>query len=193
MLKENNLILKKDRGKEFFNVGNRISAQKVLCIDDTNKNHGVIPIQEALSLAKQKGLDLVEISKTSDKNVPICKIVEFSKFKYDQAKREKEAKKKQRLNSIKVKEIRFKPSTCENDLRIKAKQAQEFINDGHKVKVSILFKGRELSHQDIGKEKFNLFFNMIENAAIDGNLELSGKQITAVLFKHVQEKAAELG
>lgn len=183
--------MKKERSKEFFAVGYRISAQNVLCIDDSNKNHGVIPIQEALNLANQKGLDLVQIAKTSDKNVPICKIVDFSKFKYDQSKKEKEAKKKQRLNSIKIKEIKFKPSTCENDLKIKAKQAQEFINDGHKVKVSILFKGRELSYQQIGKEKFYLFFNMISNAAIDGNLELSGKQITATIFKQLQEKAVE--
>lgn len=175
----------KDNKQEQFNVGRRIRAEEVLCIEGGN-NYGVISLQSALDIARSSGLDLVQVS--SRGNVPVCKVLDFSKFKYDQSKKEKESKKKQRTNNSKTKEIKFRPATGENDLRIKAKQVQDFINEGYKVKISIVFKGRELSYKSIGEEKFDIFVSMLVNFMVESSPVLIGKQMTAVLVKQLPEK-----
>lgn len=173
--------------REKYFVNHFIRAKKVRCISD-NENYGVIQIDDALKLANDAGLDLVQISNGND-GIPTCKILNYSKFKYEQSKKEKLAKKKQRENTIKVKEIKFRPSTDDNDLKTKAKRAQEFLDDGNKLKVTIVFKGRELNYKEIAQETLNKFVNFLDGYEFENAPSLSGKFLTVILFKKVEKSA----
>lgn len=169
-------------------VGNQIRAHRVLCINHNNENCGVVPIYEALKMAEESGLDLVQIN--NDTKNPTCKILDYNKFRYDLSKKEKLAKKKQRESAIKVKEIKFRPTTDENDLQTKAKHAKEFLDDGNKVKVTIVFRGREMSYRDIGTDTLYKFFDMIEIAQFENEPSMSGRNLSAILCKKKEEKSA---
>jgi translation initiation factor IF-3 len=123
-----------------------IRVPEVRVIDDEGEQLGVLPIDEAIAIADEKGLDLVEVSPTA--KPPVCKIVDFGKFKYEQSKREKESKKKQHV--IHVKEVKFRPKTEEHDYQFKKRHAEEFLEKGDKVKFTVIFRGRELDHREMG-------------------------------------------
>lgn len=170
--------------EEKFFVNRNIRAYQVRCID-AEGNHQVIKTQEALELAEKQGLDLVQISKGKE-DIPTCKILDYSKFKYEQSKKEKLAKKKQRENAIKVKEIKFRPSTGENDLKTKAKHAQEFIDDGHKLKITIVFKGREMAYRDVASETLDTFIGFLSNAVYEAKPSISGRFMSAMIVKRAE-------
>lgn len=174
-MKNNNFAGRKSQ--RYF-VGRQIRAAKVLCIDNENINRGVIPIKDALQIAESNGLDLVQISDKDE--IPTCKILNYSKFKFDLSKKEKESRKKQRESIIKIKEIKFRPATDENDLKIKARQAREFLEEGHKVKITIMFKGRELAYKDVGLATFNKFLELVPAQSANPPL-LNGRQLTAII------------
>lgn len=163
--------------KTFIPVGYKIRAREVRCIDHNNNNLGIINIKEALELAKSVELDLIQISKDA---VPVCKILDYGKYKYDLSKRNKEASKRQRENSIKVKEIKFRPSTGLNDLKIKASQAEKFIKDNNKVKISILFKGREMAHKEVGFDKLNTFVELVSGMELITQPSMQGRMLSAM-------------
>lgn len=117
-----------------------------------------MPIKEAQAMANSKNLDLVQISPNA--NPPVCKIMDYGKFRYEQARKEKEAKKKQK--TIVVKEVRLRPGIEQNDLNTKANNAIKFLKKGDKVKVELRFRGRELGHKDIGKEVMLKFLDIIK-------------------------------
>lgn len=117
-------------------------------IDPNGQQVGVIPTVEALKKATKAGLDLVEISPKA--KPPVCKIMDFGKFKFEQAKRDQQAKKKQK--KVQLKEVKFRPNTEEADFQVKLRNLRKFIGQGNKVKVTIQFKGRELAHRDIGSD-----------------------------------------
>ncbi|NNM43022.1 MAG: translation initiation factor IF-3 [Chlamydiae bacterium] len=127
-------------------INREIRAPKVRVIDQDGKQVGVITIQEALSRAELAGLDLVEISPGAEP--PVCKIIDYGKFRYQLTKKEKESKKSQ--HQVKVKEIKLKPNTDENDVAIKTKHSREFLLKGNKVRVTCVFRGRELQHPEFG-------------------------------------------
>ena len=181
-------LYRDNRNREKYIVGRFIKAAQVLCIDNENQNRGILPIREALSLADSYGLDLVQISNSKD-NVPTCKIIDYSKYKYEVSKKEKLAKKKQRENTVKTKEIKFRPSTDENDLRTKAKQAQGFIDDGNKLKVTVMFRGREMAHKDIGRDTMDKFIGMLEGAVIDNPPSMIGRNFTVIVVKGARNVA----
>lgn len=158
-----------------------IRAQQVRVISDDSES-AVMSIKEALALANEKELDLVQIS-GSREEVPICKIIEYSKFKYELSKKEKLAKKKQRENTIKLKEIKFRPSTDSHDLETKARHAQEFIDDGHKLKVTIVFRGREMAYKDVGVATMDSFVNMLSSAVFESRPSMSGRILSAIVVK----------
>lgn len=116
--------------------------------------------KEALSIANSKSLDLVKIAPNAEP--PVCKIMDYGKYKYEAAKREKDAKKKQKV--IVVKELRFRPAIEENDLRTKAKMGAKFLSNGDKLKISVRFKGRELGHKEIGYDLINRFLEIIKDS-----------------------------
>jgi len=119
---------------------------EVRLIDSDGTQVGVVKIAEALSMAQAKGLDLVEISPQA--NPPVCKIINFSKFKYETEKKEKEARKKQKVSQLK--EVRIRPRIGEHDLEIKIKHARGFIERGDKVQLTAMFSGREMQHKELG-------------------------------------------
>ncbi len=128
-------------------INYQIRARQVRLVGDTGEQLGIMDTREALTMAQNKGLDLVEVA--PDGVPPVCRIMNYGKFKYSQRKREKEAAKKQRV--IKVKEIKIRPKIDEHDYQIKMRQAWEFLDHGDKVKVTLVFRGREMSHKDIGR------------------------------------------
>lgn len=167
--------------EEPYLINNKIEAKNVRCIDQENNNIGVISFTEALRIAQQAELDLVQIS--SNAGTPVCRVVDYSKFKYEKSKQEKIAKKKQRENIVKVKELKLRPSTSDNDIAIKAKQAVGFFAEGNKVKITIVFKGREMNHKDVGMNALNRFLKQVPEAQLESDPVQSGKILTAILNK----------
>lgn len=153
-LKQNNKF--KNNNISRVPVGKYIRSQKVRCIDKNNDNIGVINTVDALRLAEESGMELVQVSKGSD-DIPTCKILDYGKYKYDQSKKQKASAKKQRESLSKIKEIKLRPSTDINDLKIKSSKAEAFLSEGHKVKVTVVFRGRELSHKEVGFDTLNNF------------------------------------
>lgn len=169
--------------KFFIPYNDRINASKVRCIDADDTNIGLIDIDKALELAYSKELDLVQISDGGKEGIPVCKIINFGKFKFEFLKKQKETAKKQRESMIKVKEIKFRPSTDDNDLRVKANKVNEFISEGDKVKIGITFKGRELAHKEVAYETLTKFIGYVNNAQLVGDPVLMGRVLTVVLEK----------
>lgn len=135
-----------------YRVNRQIRAREVRLIDETGKQVGIVPLQEALRIAEDKGLDLVEIAPQA--KPPVCKIMDYGKFKYELKKKEREARKKQREHQIEVKDIRMKVRIEEHDLQVKLKHMREFLEDGDKVRVRIRFRGRENIHPELGEKLF---------------------------------------
>ena len=127
-------------------VNEMIRVREIRLIDDEGNQMGIVPTMEALRMAKDKGLDLVEVSPNA--NPPVCKILDFGKYRFEQEKKLRDSKKNQKV--LNLKEIRMQPKIGAGDLDTKAKHVQEFLDDGAKVKVTIRFRGRELAHTDLG-------------------------------------------
>ena len=142
----------------------QIRAPQVQTIDENGKNLGILDTSKAIELAKEKGLDLVEIS--SKTNPPICKIIDYGKYQYMQEKKERKQKVKQKR--VELKQIRIGFTTSSHDLGIKAKQIEKFLKDGHKVRVDMRLRGREKAHGDFARGKLDNFLTMI---SVDFRLE----------------------
>ena len=156
----------------------KITSQEVQVITSDGENLGIITINEAVSRAKQEGLDLIEIAPNA--KPPVCKIMDMGKYKYDQQKKANKAKKKQK--KIELKEIKLRPVTEVHDYTFKIKNAQKFISKGDKVKFTIKFKGRELQHTNLGNELMEKIKNDMQSI---GKVELQpkfeGKQMIMVI------------
>jgi len=159
-------------------ANNRINSLEVQVISSEGQNLGILSTKEALYLAEQEGLDLIEISPNA--NPPVCKIIDMGKYKYDLQKKASKAKKKQKI--INLKEIKLRPVTEIHDYNFKIKNAQRFLVKGDKVKFTVRFRGREMQHQHLGTELLNRVQDDIKKF---GKLELSpkmeGKQMTMVI------------
>ena len=159
-------------------VNDRIRAPEVLVIDENGEKRGVMPIEDALALAEEAGLDLVEVAPNA--NPPVCKILDYGKFKYQAQKRAAEARKKQK--TIEVKEIKMRPTIDTHDYEVKMRSLRKFISKGDKVKVSIRFRGREVSHADLGRA---LLERVLADAGDEVKVELQpkmeGRQMVMIL------------
>ena len=159
-------------------INEQIRDKEVRLIGEDGEQLGIMSAKEAYRMAQEAELDLVKIAPTA--KPPVCKIIDYGKFRYEQARKEKEAKKKQKV--IDVKEIRFSPNIDVNDLNTKANQARKFIKNGDKVKVSVRFRGRELAHTDSGKVILNNFAEKLSDVAvIDKPAKLEGKSMVMFL------------
>lgn len=166
-------------------VNREIRALKVRVIGKTGEQVGVLSLHEALSMAEAEGLDLVEIS--SGSVPPVCKIINFGKFRYDQTKREKEGKKAQ--HQVKIKEIKFKPNTDDNDLETKINHARDFLSKGNKVKVTCTFRGREMAHPEIGDRLMQRFCAALEDVSVvEAPSKMMGRMLLAVLAPGTKKK-----
>ena len=160
-----------------LNINYNIKAKHVRFIDVNGKMVGVVPLKDALSAAQELDLDLVEINPNS--NPPVCKAIDYSKYKYIQSKKAYEAKKRQK--NIRIKEIKLRPNIDVHDYNIKLRNVTNFIQDGDKVKVSIRFRGREILHQDIGRALLKrLGDDLMSIAKPESEIKQEGKQLVIV-------------
>ncbi len=151
---------------------------QVRLIDEKGNQVGIVATQEALQMARERGLDLMEISPNAQP--PVCKICDYGKFKYEKKKKEHEAKKKQTV--IKVKEIQLRPQTEEHDLEYKFKNVRTFLEEGDKAKITIMFRGREITYVDQGFKIMKQLAEMVKDIAIvEANPKLEGKKLIMVL------------
>ena len=170
--------------KQDLPINEQIRAKEVQIIDDEGKKVGPISLNEALDMAYEKKLDLVLVAPNND--IPICKLMNYGKYKFEQAKREKEAKKKQK--TFELKEIRITPNIEEHDFGFKTKNARKFIEDGNKVRVTVRFRGRELNYVKLGEEVLNKFIEELSEIAIPEKTPiLEGKNMFIILAKKVEK------
>lgn len=163
--------------KQDFLINEEIRFSQVNVISDDGEKLGKMPTKEAIELAYNKGIDLVLVSPNQDN--PVCKMLDYSKYKFEMAKKAKEAKKKQKV--IEIKEVRLSPNIDKHDLEVKAKNANKFLEAGNKVKVSMRFRGRELNFINQGKEIMDSFNELLDNFQVDKAPKLEGKNLTMFL------------
>ena len=168
-----------------YAVNDQIRAREVRLIADNGEQVGIISTIEARRRATDAGLDLVAINISN--GVPICKILDYGKFKYDQSRKDKEAAKKSRENRVELKEIQLRPTTDSNDITIKAKRAQSFLEEGNKVKVVIKFKGREITHLDIGAQVMQSFLAALTDYKLERPVSRSERQLFTILVPSAQK------
>ncbi|WP_246162118.1 translation initiation factor IF-3 [Roseovarius faecimaris] len=159
-------------------INERITSDEIRLIGADGENVGVVTPSRALDLAEEAGLDLVEISPNA--NPPVCKIMDFGKYKYEQQKRESEARKKQKV--IEVKEVKFRPNTDTHDYDVKMRNVTKFLQNGDKVKVTLRFRGREMAHQELGRDLLN---RVAEDTKDIGKIEnmpkMEGRQMIMII------------
>jgi translation initiation factor IF-3 len=175
--------------KRFIRTNDRIRAREVRVIDDEGQQVGIMPPHEALKMAREKALDLVEISPTAQP--PVVRIMDFGKFLYQKEKQEREAKKHQKV--ITVKEVKFRINVDEHDYQTKKNHALRFLEDGDKVKATIFFRGREMTRQSLGRQILErLITDLGEKAVVEFRPRQEGNTLHAILApsKKMEQKAA---
>lgn len=171
--------------KQELPVNGQIRAKEVQLIGDKGEKLGVVSLREALEKAEEKNLDLVLVAPNA--NPQVCKIMNYGKYKFEQTKREKEAKKKQKV--LEVKEIRITPNIEQHDFDFKVKNARKFIEDGNKVKITVRFRGRELNYVKLGEDNLNEFANALSDiASPEKKAVLEGKNMFIILAKKAENK-----
>ena len=164
----------------------QIRVSSVLVIGPNGEQLGVKGIKDALTIANYAGLDLVLISPNA--NPPVCKIMDYNKFKYEKSKKQKEARKRQQANMTELKEYRLSPVIDVGDFETKLRNASKYLEKGHKVKLSIRFKGRQVAHPELGEEVMNKFASRVsEIATIEQKAKLEGRNMT-MLLTPIKEK-----
>ncbi|MBC7107156.1 MAG: translation initiation factor IF-3 [Firmicutes bacterium] len=170
-----------------FRVNEEIRAREIRVVDPEGKQLGIMSAREALRLAEELQLDLVEVAPQA--RPPVCRLMDFGRYKYEQSKREREARKRQR--SVELKEIKFRPRIEEHDFRVKLRNATRFLNDGDKVKVTIIFRGREIVHTQLGEQLMNrLASELAELATVERAPRLEGRQMVMILAPRKSERSA---
>lgn len=164
--------------KEELRVNEEIRCKEIRLVSETGEQLGIMSPKEALSIAMGKGLDLVEVAPGA--NPPVCKIMDHGRFKYEQSKKEREARKKQRI--INIKEVKLRPTIEEHDFQVKTKNAIRFLEEGDKVKVTIMFRGREVSHPELGRELLEkVAVTVSDYAVVEKDPKLEGKNMIMFL------------
>jgi translation initiation factor IF-3 len=173
-----NVPVRPDKRNNGDLVNNQIRFAQVLVIDQTGKQLGVMNSYQANQLAEQAGLDLLCVAPGA--KPPVCKILDYGKYRFEQQKKAKEAKKNQHI--IDIKEVQISPQIGDHDLQVKVKAAIGFFEEGHKVKLVLRFKGRQMAHQEIGVETVNKFIEAVKHVSIvEKKPELEGKLLTTFL------------
>ena len=164
-------------------MNERIRVREVRVIDENGEQLGIMPPPQALAIARQKGLDLVEKAATA--NPPVCRIMDFGRYQYQEQKRARSAKKHQKI--IEVKEIKFRPKVDEHDYQFKKKHIERFLSDGDKVKATIFFRGREMAHPEIGRRILERLVQELSEVAIAETMpRMEGNQMHTILTRRPQ-------
>ena len=159
-------------------MNDRIRADEIRLIGADGENVGVVSPARAMEMAEEVGLDLVEISPNA--NPPVCKIMDFGKYKYEQQKREAEARKKQK--TIEVKEVKFRPNTDTHDYDVKMRNVFKFLEGGDKVKITLRFRGREMAHQNLGRDLLERIAGDVEGVGrIENMPKMEGRQMIMII------------
>ncbi|MCL6589132.1 MAG: translation initiation factor IF-3 [Firmicutes bacterium] len=159
-------------------INEEIRAKEIRVVSSEGEQLGIMTVKDALKIALEKELDLVEVAPTA--KPPVCRIMDYGKYRYEQSKREREARKKQRI--IEIKEIRMTPKIETHDFQVKVKAAQKFLKDGDKVKAMIRFRGREIVHAELGKSLLlELFDNVRDVAVVEREPKIEGKNMIMIL------------
>ena len=171
--------MSRDNKKSDVIMNEDITAKELRCTSDDGTNHGIIPTSQALAIADEAGLDLVLIA--PDATPPVAKIMDYSKFKYQQEKKKKEAKKNQKV--IVIKEIKLSVKIAENDINYKVKHAKEFLEEGNHVKFRVFLKGREMAHPESGVEVLNKIWPKLEDIGVmDKEPKLEGRYVNLLVL-----------
>jgi len=166
-----------DRGPR---INHQIRIRQIRVIDDEGKQLGVLETADALALAAHKGLDLVEIA--PNQRPPVCRIMDYGKFKYEQKKKDQASKRKQ--HQVHVKEVRLRPAIAEHDLQVRVRQAREFLTEGDKVLLVCLFRGRQMAHKEVGEQVIkNVVTLLADLAKIEAPIRMEGKRMVMLLTK----------
>jgi translation initiation factor IF-3 len=161
-------------------VNEHIRVREVRLIDDDGNQLGVLPTLQALQIARERGLDLVEVAPTAVP--PVCRLLDYGRFKYEQEKKDREARKNQK--TVLMKEVRLRPKTDEHDIDTKAKQIERFVEDGDKVKVTLRFRGREMVHPNVGRALLEDLANRVKNVATVERMPLmEGNSMTMIFSR----------
>ena len=161
-----------------YSINEQIRDKEVRLIGEDGEQIGIVSVKEAMQMAREADLDLVKISPNA--KPPVCKIIDYGKFRYEQMRKDKEAKKKQKM--METKEVRLSPNIDVNDLNTKANQARKFLGKGDKVKVSLRFRGREMAHVNVGKEILDSFYEKLSDiAVVDKPAKLEGRSMVMFL------------
>ncbi|OQY34155.1 MAG: translation initiation factor IF-3 [Spirochaetaceae bacterium 4572_59] len=160
-------------------INEQIRVREVRLIDEEGNQKGIVQTRDALDMAKEAGVDLVEVAPQS--KPPVCKILNYGKYKFELDKKNREQKKKQKL--VKLKEVRMQPKIEKHDLAFKTKHVQEFLDAGNKVKVTIRFRGREMAHTELGRVVLDKLIELLEvgSFSIDNNPRMEGRFMSMLL------------
>ncbi len=170
--------------KQELPINGQIRAKEVQLIGDQGEKVGVIPLREALEKAEEKNLDLVLVAPNA--NPPVCKIMNYGKYKFEQAKKEKEAKKKQKV--LEIKELRVTPNIEEHDFGFKSKNARKFLEDGNKVKITVRFRGREVNNSKAGEIVLEKFIDVLSDiSVVEKKPKLEGRNMFTILAKKTEK------
>ena len=166
--------------KDTPRINEEIRAREVRVVSADNDQLGIMSVRDALAMAEEQHLDLVEVAPNG--KPPVCRIMNYGKYRYEQQKREKEAKKKQ--TTFTLKEVKLRPHIEDHDFYVKLKNAAKFLGDGNKVKVTIMFRGRELSHPELGLNVLTRFAGeLTDQAVVEKEAKLEGRNMTMILAK----------
>jgi translation initiation factor IF-3 len=159
-------------------INEQIRARDVRVVSDTNEQLGVMSLRSAQQIAEERHMDLVEVAPNG--KPPVCRIMNYGKYRYEQQKREKEAKKKQKI--LTLKEVKLRPNIEDHDFYVKMKAAQRFLAEGSKVKVTIMFRGREMSHPELGRNLLVRFADELKEIAhVEKDPKIEGRNMTMVI------------
>ena len=159
-------------------INDQIRAREVRVVSDNNEQLGVMSLRSARQIAEERHLDLVEVAPNG--RPPVCRIMNYGKYRYEQQKREKEAKKKQKI--LTLKEVKLRPNIEDHDFYVKMKAAQSFLGEGSKVKVTIMFRGREMSHPELGEKLLMRFADELKDVAhVEKEPKVEGRNMTMVI------------
>lgn len=155
-----------------------IRAREVRVVSETGEQLGVMSPRDALRVAQERGFDLVEVAPTA--KPPVCRIMDFGRYKYEQSKRDREARKKQKV--VTIKEVKMRPNIEEHDFDVRQRQAESFLKDGDKVKATIMFRGREVVHSELGKQVLDRLLDTVKDLCIvERPAKLEGKNMIMIL------------
>jgi len=162
-----------------WRVNEEIRVKEVRLVSEDGEQLGIVPIKEALQIAIDKGVDLVEVAPSA--KPPVCRIMDYGKFKFEQNKRDKEARKKQKI--ITIKEVKMRPNIEEHDFQVKAKNARKFLTAGDKLKFTIMFRGREITHPELGQKLCQKFAaELADVSTVEKMPKVEGKNMVMILL-----------